>query len=75
MNRAVYMYAQGLVAASVCAPADMGRDEIKAAVDRDYSCGLENGWVFDPAPTFKSGQPNPCLCEREPGRLHYLMHC
>ncbi len=71
----IEIYSVGLVHLSVCAPKDMSVAEIEAAVNADTPTGLSHGWKVDDAPTFAEGKPNPCLCENDGTRLHYLMVC
>ena len=71
----IEIYARGLVCCSVCAPADMPKDEIKAQVNKENPTGIESQWDFSEDPTFKGGEPNPAPCNRGLGRLHYLMNC
>jgi hypothetical protein len=71
----VVVYAIGLVHASVCAPIEMSKEEIATAVNMQEPAGTENGWKIDEHPEFHNGQPNPCECNLDPGKLHWLMVC
>lgn len=71
----VEVYTFGLVAASVCAPSELPRDEVLAGANAAHPTGLSWGWKFSDEPTFAGGQPNPCQCDQNPDRLHYLLEC
>lgn len=71
----VVIYTQGLCYASVCAPAEMAADEVEAEVRRDHDSGTDGGWRRSIDETFKGGQPNPCQCDQDPGRKHWLFVC
>lgn len=71
----VYVYSKGLVCCSVCAPGDMDADAVAAAVNREHPTGIDNGWSVSTDETFITGQPNPCPCEDEPSRRHWLLEC
>lgn len=71
----VKVYAQGLCALSCCVPADTTREEIEASVNQQVPAGNELRWSLSESPTFNGGEPNPCVCHDDAGRLHYLLHC
>lgn len=72
----VVVYAEGLCALSACAPKDMDRADLLAVINSEHPTGIRSSWSFDNAPRFRTGQPNPCPCEQEPGdRMHYLFAC
>lgn len=72
----VAVYSLGLVSCSVCAPREMTRDEVEAAVNVAEPTGISSEWRVSDEPTFSGGQPNPCPCEQQPeSHVHYLMHC
>lgn len=71
----VHIYVSGVVACSVCVPKETTREEIVAAVNAKHPTGLNHGWDIDETPAFSGGQSNPCVCEQDAGRLHYLMVC
>lgn len=72
---AVTVYSMGVVCCSVCAPADMDGDAVAAEVNRAHPSGTESGWSVSQDETFRTGQPNPCACEADPSRRHWLMDC
>lgn len=69
------VYTVGLVHVSACAAKDEPRDEVLATANRTHPTGLEHGWGFSEDATFSGGEPNPCPCEMDPDRLHYLLVC
>jgi hypothetical protein len=68
-------YRSGWVCCSVCVPKDWPIEEIERQVNAESPTGLDHGWKVSDDPTFSSGQPNPCPCENDQSRLHYLMNC
>lgn len=72
----VYVYANGLCHCSVCVPGRLTPDEVEAAVNAINPTGIHRRrWKIDEAPTFKGGEANPCTCQDDPSRKHYLMVC
>lgn len=72
----IHVYAGGtLDVLSVCAPKEMPRERLVAAVNAGHPTGIESQWTVSEE-DFRGGEPNPCPCNDEPDdRLHYLMHC
>ena len=70
----INIYNMGIVHCSVCTPKEMTREEVVAAVNNNAPTGLSHGWLID-SKKFASGQENPCICEHNVDRLHYLMVC
>lgn len=73
--KAVNIYLWGLVSLSCCAPSDMLLDDVTQAVNLQHPTGLSHGWEFAADEDFVSGDLNPCQCEQDDTRLHYLFHC
>lgn len=71
----VTLYKVGLCAASVCVDASLNRDEIEREVNLLEPTAISSRWVVSDAPNFANGPPNPCVCEQDTTRLHYLMEC
>jgi hypothetical protein len=69
------IYAVGLCCLSVCAPSSVPLSEITAFVNRERPTGIESLWQPSTDPTFKTGHPNPCLCNTKPDHHHYLFNC
>lgn len=74
MDRDVVVYTFGLCHCSVCAPKDLPLLHVETATDLAHPTGLDHGWKKSPE-NFKGGQPNPCQCNSDPSRMHYLMVC
>ncbi len=77
MNRPdVILYAVGLLSCSACAPAALTPEEVTALVNQENPTGVDSPWQVSTEPSFTTGQPNPCPCNRSPStRMHYLMEC
>lgn len=71
----VTVYTFGLCHCSVCVPAGMKREDIERGADLAHPTGLDHGWSISSDPTFRAGQPNPCICNADTSRQHYLMVC
>lgn len=71
----VYVYSNGFVHCSVCAPKKMTKVEIVKQVNARNNTGISSDWTISKEKTFKSGQPNPCQCDSDDERVHYLMVC
>jgi hypothetical protein len=71
-TRAVNIYSNGVVHCSVCAPADMSREEVERAVNAQNPTGLDTGWKVSDEP-FRTGEANPHLAG-DCGQ-HWLMVC
>ena len=67
------VYSVGIVAASVCTA--LAPDEMLRAVNAAHPTGLEHGWSLSEEATFKTGDSNPCQCNHDPMRKHYLLKC
>lgn len=66
------IYAQGIVHTSVCST--LGPEETTARLNVESPTGLDHGWHITDQ-TFKDGTPNPCPCNQDPSRKHYLFTC
>jgi len=66
--------AVGLCKLSVCTD-EADPQVIEALSNADQPTGLSHKWTLDPAANFASGETNPCVCEKDPHRKHYLLHC
>lgn len=71
----VAVYAVGITSLSVCAPADLTIEQVTAEVNYVQPTGISSDWSHSAEPSFATGEPNPNLCERDPGRRHYLFQC
>jgi len=68
------VYRFGLVHSSVCVPKAMPVADVVHNTNLEHPTGLNHGWTIAPDP-FRTGEPNPCACNTDPERLHYLMVC
>lgn len=71
----VQIYSDGLVYCSVCAPKDMPIEEVTTEVNRQQPTGIASQWRLSEDKTFRGGEPNPCPCEADDTRIHYLFDC
>lgn len=71
----VMIYSDGLLYCSVCAPKDMPIEAVTNEVNRQQPTGITSQWQLSKDETFKNGEPNPCPCEKDNTRLHYLFNC
>lgn len=71
----VHIYSWGLVSCSVCAPKDMPIEEVTSQVNIELPTGISSQWSNSEDTHFAQGQTNPCVCESNPDRLHYLFTC
>jgi len=70
----VEVYAVGLVHLSACAPKDMPAEDVVANVNLLHLTGISSRWKIHEG-GFKTGHNNPCVCEQDASRLHYLFVC
>lgn len=71
----IQVYSSGLCYCSVCAPKEMEAAEVAEATNGANPTGLDHGWSVSSDPTFRSGQSNPCACEQDNSRRHWLLNC
>jgi hypothetical protein len=67
----ITVYKEGLCTASVCAPAEMTKEEVEAEMP---GTGIRSQWVVADRP-FATGETNPCPCNNDPDYRHWLMEC
>lgn len=70
----IQLYGVGFVCISACAPKDTPVEDVERVADREHPTGLDHGWRKADTP-FKGGEPNPCECNTDPERLHWLLNC
>jgi hypothetical protein len=68
------VYSNGIVHCSVCTTIK-GRRELVRRVNAVNPTGTRHKWAISKDKTFRTGQPNPCQCDNDPARQHYLMEC
>lgn len=72
----VLVYKSGLSHLSACAPKEMPVGDVQDAVNESCPTGIDSSWVFaKDEPTFATGQSNPCPCNWDDARVHYLFVC
>lgn len=71
----VVPYLVGLCSASVCVASDVDADELERAMNMLHPTGISSPWKVADDETFANGSPNPCSCEQDASRTHYLLHC
>lgn len=71
----ITVYNIGVCYASVCAPKDMLPQAVADEVNAQHPTDIQTPWRVSEDPHFAGGQPNPCVCEADPERLHYLLNC
>jgi len=70
----IVFYAEGPCMASICAPMFLTAQEIVAQANYYHPTGISSAWKVAEEP-FRSGDPNPCPCDRDAQRVHYLLSC
>jgi hypothetical protein len=71
----VNIYCMGIPVCSVCVPAAWTREEVEQEVNRASPTGIDSPWKISPDALFRTGETNPCPCETDAERKHYLMNC
>jgi hypothetical protein len=71
----ISIYNNGVCHCSVCVPAGMEREVVETEVNAAHPTGISSSWSISKDETFAGGQPNPCPCDDDPQRMHYLMEC
>lgn len=69
----IQIYSNGIIHCSVCAPKDMDRAIMTTYTNFKNPTG-GSPWVISDE-KFRTGEDNPCQCNDDGGRLHYLMVC
>ena len=71
-----YVYSSGLACCSVCVPKDFAIEKVEQVVNMENPTGISSRWKVSKDVTFRDGiTTNPCPCEKDPDRIHYLMNC
>lgn len=66
---------EGLFYLTACAPIEMTGDDVEREVRSQAIAGTSRGWRLSDDETFSGGQPNPCVCDQDPSRKHWLFDC
>lgn len=70
----VEVYKVGLCYLSACAPKALDKPDVEMAVNDQSPTGLDHGWSVSDEP-FSGGQTNPCECNHDAARQHWLLSC
>jgi len=73
MMENVVIYSVGLVFCSVCTDLK-DTAEIERRVNNRNPSGTHSGWKIAKE-DFRTGESNPCRCNKDKGRWHYLLSC
>lgn len=71
----VHIMSEGIFYLTACAPADMDGQAVEGEVRRRAIAGTSHGWRLSKDPTFSGGQTNPCVCDQDDTRKHWLFAC
>lgn len=72
----IIIYSQGIIAMSICADNSVSVKEIEVFANTENPTGIDSKWKLSEDKTFKSGESNPCKCDKFPNtRKHYLLNC
>lgn len=71
----IIIYSHGPVHSSVCADKLMKMDEVLKQANELSPTGIESKWTLSKENHFATGLPNPCQCELDTNRIHYLLEC
>ena len=72
----VFIYAQGLVHCSVCAPKHFTASEVEKAVNRQLPTGISSRWEVSDDKTFVTGEENGGIVHCSKGETrHWLLSC
>jgi len=70
-----HIYASGLCAMSVCVVKTMPKEEIENRANMENPTGISCPWKISEDKKFADGNPNPCDCEEDKLRRHWLLYC
>lgn len=75
MNNKEYFeaYSVGICYASVCT--DLPLNEATNRLNAEHMTGIQSQWKPSEDETWANGSPQPCECEDDPTRKHYLFDC
>lgn len=64
----------GLCYMSVCTNVE-NPIEIEKLANAEHPSGVRTPWRLSKDKYFATGHTNPCVCEQDPTRKHYLLGC
>jgi hypothetical protein len=53
----------------------MSPEDVERITNTYHPTGISSQWVMSDDPTFKDGTPNPCACNEDKTRRHFLLSC
>ena len=59
---------------SVCVDGDLPASHVELSANERNPTSLDHGWHIANE-SFETGEPNPCPCDTDPERKHYLLSC
>ena len=72
----IITYSIGITSCSVCADNNLSIEEIVAYINETEPTEIDSKWEVSKDKKFKSGEANPCECDKFPNeRKHYLLNC
>ena len=72
----VIVYSEGVIACSVCVPKEMTTEEIERIVNIEHPTQVSSDWKISKDTHFACELlTNPCICDDDSERKHYLLNC
>jgi len=68
------VYATGICHCSACVPKNWDRARVEIVVNIEHPTGISSKWAISDE-NFLSGESNPCPCEEDSSRQHWLLNC
>lgn len=68
------MLASELCAMAICADSNCSLKEIEDFANQTNPTGINSPWKISEN-NFADGRTNPCECQQDSGRKHYLLNC
>lgn len=70
----ITIYSSGLCSCSVCAEKSKDIKSITKELNAINPTGISSKWQLSKS-NFQTGETNPCECNSDSERLHYLFEC
>lgn len=71
----VIIYYTGVIHISVCAPVGLPIEAVCDEANRQHPTGISSRWGRSERHAFVGGEPNPCPCQDDARRQHWLLAC
>ena len=68
------VYSSGVVHCSVCTTKELSVKDVERRANVTNPTGIDHQWKVTEK-SFGDGKSNPCQCNEDPTRLHYLLTC